>query len=740
MAAGATIVACTVSICAAPFNFANPAAQNYVANLWLSDLSGYSGLSIDNVAVYNKYNEAGYYANPTDAPCTSSEQPSCGGTWVALYSCTADGTCSNADPNWIVNNLAWLNYINSQAAPLRVPTWCNLAGQDIDNTTASQGTDFVNAAEACSGVTTESVPQNGSLSDAKKYYNGFLIDNLFMEAFYGAENITTRPYLHNSYYANDKDTANGTPAEEEYCLAWSLLVQRNAAQNYTFCGALGSALLPAYPPSIGGRVAASITGTLTQYGVSVTSLSSTAYLAPGLMVSSPDLPQGAYIEGVPSSAVFTGGIAAGSSAASFTGGISGTTLTVASTPAPSGSLAVGQILTGGGAAPCTTLIAFVSGTGGAGTYTVKPSQTVASGASLKAGSTGTLTVAAMASGPIAVGQTLTIPGMPGCMTITAGGSGTYTVTPSATVPSASFTGSIAQATQTASFTGAIVGTQLAASSISGSIAIGMALTGTNVVAGTTITGLVSSSGAYTYTVSPSQSVSSTTITGSITTATLTVATSPTPTGTLAIGQIVSGSGTTVAGGTVIIANSASGGALCNGSVCTGTGVAGTYAVSIPQTVTSESMTSATQMYGASSLTLSAPALTSGSGQTLQISGFAPLPIGAPVQSPPAVNPYGTTPMAACGGFVDGTTFIDYGVCGRQYSNGWVWMNPVCHYSTGCLQAPAVITIPPTLGAGSWWDTSCNYVPVGPYSLAPATALVIAYGANYAYGPCPWPQP
>ena len=60
-----------------------------------------------------------------------------------------------------------------------------------------------------------------------------------------------------------------------------------------------------------------------------------------------------------------------------TGSISGTTLTVSAIPTV-GALAVGQTITGTGIAPNTTITAIISGSGGVGTYTVTPSQTVAS--------------------------------------------------------------------------------------------------------------------------------------------------------------------------------------------------------------------------------------------------------------------------------------------------------------------------------------------------------------------------
>lgn len=62
--------------------------------------------------------------------------------------------------------------------------------------------------------------------------------------------------------------------------------------------------------------------------------------------------------------------------ASATGSISGTTLTV--TGVTSGTLAVGQPLSGTGVTAGTTITALGTGTGGVGTYTVSQSQTVAS--------------------------------------------------------------------------------------------------------------------------------------------------------------------------------------------------------------------------------------------------------------------------------------------------------------------------------------------------------------------------
>lgn len=62
--------------------------------------------------------------------------------------------------------------------------------------------------------------------------------------------------------------------------------------------------------------------------------------------------------------------------AAFTGAIATTTLTVSAVSA--GTLYVGQVIAGVGVTVGTTITAFLSGTGGVGTYTVSASQTVSS--------------------------------------------------------------------------------------------------------------------------------------------------------------------------------------------------------------------------------------------------------------------------------------------------------------------------------------------------------------------------
>jgi hypothetical protein len=71
----------------------------------------------------------------------------------------------------------------------------------------------------------------------------------------------------------------------------------------------------------------------------------------------------------------TSGTAVSTATCSFTGVISTTTLTASSV---TGTIAVGQLITGTGVTAGTTIVALGTGTGGAGTYIVSASQTVSS--------------------------------------------------------------------------------------------------------------------------------------------------------------------------------------------------------------------------------------------------------------------------------------------------------------------------------------------------------------------------
>jgi len=135
------------------------------------------------------------------------------------------------------------------------------------------------------------------------------------------------------------------------------------------------------------------------------------------------------------------------SSAVFTGSISGTTLTV--TAVTNGTLAANQALFGVGVTSKTVITALGTGSGGVGTYTINISQTIASermnstnvGAVVTGAIAGTtLTVSAVTSGTLYIGQTIQGTGVTANTMITAlgtgsGGTGTYTVSTSQTVAS-----------------------------------------------------------------------------------------------------------------------------------------------------------------------------------------------------------------------------------------------------------------------------------------------------------------
>lgn len=138
-----------------------------------------------------------------------------------------------------------------------------------------------------------------------------------------------------------------------------------------------------------------------------------------------------------SSASVTGTIAA--TTASVTGSIAGDVLTV--TGVTSGALVSGAVLTGTNVAATTQIVGQLTGvTGGIGTYAVSiPEQTVASTAI--AAAYGTLTVTAVGSGALGVGDVLSGSGVTTGTTVTGlgtgtGAAGTYFVSPSQVVASA----------------------------------------------------------------------------------------------------------------------------------------------------------------------------------------------------------------------------------------------------------------------------------------------------------------
>jgi hypothetical protein len=136
----------------------------------------------------------------------------------------------------------------------------------------------------------------------------------------------------------------------------------------------------------------------------------------------------------------TGAIAAGT--ASVTGSIAGDILTV--TAVGSGTLVVGGTLSGTNVATGTMIVSQLTGTaGGIGTYSVNiPEQTVAS--TTISETYGTFTVSAVSSGTLGVGDVLSGSGVTTGTYITAlgtgtGGTGTYIVSPTQTAASTTVT-------------------------------------------------------------------------------------------------------------------------------------------------------------------------------------------------------------------------------------------------------------------------------------------------------------
>lgn len=154
----------------------------------------------------------------------------------------------------------------------------------------------------------------------------------------------------------------------------------------------------------------------------------------------------------PSTASVTGSIAASTN--SFTGSIADNVLTV--TAVASGTLVPGTTLTGtAGVATGTKIVGQLSGTAGStGTYAVDiADQTVASGPIT--GTYGTLTVSAVGSGALGVGDVLSGTGGGGVTSGSVisglgtgtGGTGTYYVDPSQTVTSTTITSALAYETK-----------------------------------------------------------------------------------------------------------------------------------------------------------------------------------------------------------------------------------------------------------------------------------------------------
>lgn len=204
--------------------------------------------------------------------------------------------------------------------------------------------------------------------------------------------------------------------------------------------------------------------------------------------------------------------------ATFTATISSTTMTVAASPAPVGVIIPGMVLSGGTVDPSTAVVEQLSGTqGGAGTYTVSIGQSVSSvvmtGVNATAPSWGAVDLSSMVEGVTGV-----VNGGTGLSSYAAGNLIYATgSTALGVVPPSPVTGTALVWRPSAVFTGTIATTVLSVSVVaSGVLVPGMVLTGGAVATGTTIIEQLpggTPGGAGTYTVSISQTLGLTSLTG-----------------------------------------------------------------------------------------------------------------------------------------------------------------------------------------------------------------------------------
>lgn len=189
-------------------------------------------------------------------------------------------------------------------------------------------------------------------------------------------------------------------------------------------------------------------------------------------------PADATVTGAIAANVVTGAVAVNSCTASIAAQVMTVTAVAAGTV-----LAAGQTLSGTGVDAATTIVSQLTGTAGStGTYQVSVSQTVASTTVTASG--GGLTVSAVTTGTLAVGQTISGTGITAGTTITAlgtgtGGTGTYAVSLSQTAASTTVTASGGTLTVSAVSSGALhVGDLITGANVTAGTHVTAQLTGT----------------------------------------------------------------------------------------------------------------------------------------------------------------------------------------------------------------------------------------------------------------------
>lgn len=181
--------------------------------------------------------------------------------------------------------------------------------------------------------------------------------------------------------------------------------------------------------------------------------------------------------------------------AAFTASVATNVLTVSAVA--SGTLYIGEVVTATGIPSGTTITAVGTGTGGTGTYTLSSTQASGTVDTTNEASTITLTVS---SGTVALGQTITSTNIPAGAVIVGfgtgtGGSGTYTISTQATATAAGTAFTNTVASTT--FTGNTSGTaSFTGSALSGATTITASSVTGNIMVGSYLTGTGIDTGTY----------------------------------------------------------------------------------------------------------------------------------------------------------------------------------------------------------------------------------------------------
>ena len=401
----------------------------------------------------------------------------------------------------------------------------------------------------------------------------------------------------------------------------------------------------------------------------LTVVSSVSGLAVGQPISGTDIATGAYITGVGTNTVTMSAAATGTATVAPTGYTTNASVSITGVSSVSG-ITAGQVITGTGipTSPATTVVS-ASGT----TIVLSQAATATSQVTpfgiLTSGST-TVTSLSSTSG-ISTGQPITGTGVASGTTVSAIGTNTLTMSKAATASTTqtpmAFTG-----TQT---TGSAVITNV--SSFTG-LAVGQPVSGANVQPGTTITNLNASGGALTLSIAPAGTVLQPLTPTGILTPSSNIITGVSSTVGVLPGQPITGTGipanTVVTGTTattismgILVSGIVTSGSSTVTSLTTTTGSAATTGLVVGQTITGNNIPANTTITAinttALTLTLSNPATgSSGTPELLTVAVVGTDTIQGIVTAGDAVVASGpTTPLNAIAGLAAGQTISGTGI-------------------------------------------------------------------------------